>query len=151
MNHHSLSPASDHAMDRPRLPQSHVIRFGDGADLSAELLRLIRSGQKTAASGSWDHFRHSETDMPHAGDFIVGVDDRNSPSVLLRVEQADLVPFHRVSEDFIHAEGEGSPEEWREANEAYLRRKGPFSPEMMLLCLRFHLICPLLDERGQHG
>lgn len=128
-------------------PKAHVMSFGDGPDLSNELLHLIRTGQKTAASAALEGFQGQGDPVPSAGDFAIGVDSDMQPAVLLGFDRVEVLSFDEITLDFIEAEGEGEADEWYEANEAYYRRKGFFHPKMQVICTRFHLVADLMDDR----
>lgn len=130
-------------------PKAHVMNFGDGIDLSHELIRLVRSGAKTAASGALEDFQRKGDPVPEAGDFVIATDSGFRPAVLLRLTDVQVIAFADIPDDFIAAEGEGqSSEEWRDAHETYYRRKGYFRPDMPVICLRFELVDTITPDAG---
>lgn len=130
-------------------PKAHVVNFGDGIDLSHELIRLIRTGRKTAASGALEDFQSKGDPVPEAGDYVIAADSDFVPWVLLRLTDVQLMPFNQIPAEFIAAEGEAPDgEEWEDAHETYYRRKGYFSPDMMVICMRFIFVADLVPAQN---
>jgi uncharacterized protein YhfF len=121
--------------------------FGDSAELSGELLALIRSGRKRGgASLLWAHEADAEA-VPEAGDLEIVVDNLDAPCFLTRITEVEVVPFNRVSPRFAACEGEGdgSLAYWREAHWAFFsrecRRIGRVPSETMpVVCCSFEVL-----------
>lgn len=114
--------------------------FGDGPDLSAHLLDLIRSGAKTATCGALRNYEAEGAPLPQPGAQMLALDWEGEPALVYEVTEVKILPFDQVPEDFALAEGEGSFAEWRAAHEAFFARTGGFDPQMPVVCERFHLI-----------
>lgn len=94
---------------------ARVGAFGDSAELSEELLSLIRRGRKRGgASLVWAHEADAEP-IPTVGEIEIVVNHLNVPSVVTRTTSVEVVPFNQVSAQFTAREGEGdgSLEYWR--------------------------------------
>ena len=121
--------------------------FGDSAELSEELLNLIRAGRKRGgASLVWAHEAESES-IPSVGDIEIVVNHVNAPSLVTRVIGVEVVPFNRVSAQFAAREGEGdgSLEYWRREHWAYFTRECQRigrvpSEDMPVVCCSFEVL-----------
>lgn len=131
-----------------RYPQATRIRFGDGPELSAWLLGLIRAGRKTATCGSLKGYEDIGEPIPRPGDIVIADDWDGRPALAYRVTQVDVVPFDQVSEDFALAEGEGDYGAWHAGHEAYFARNAAFDPAMPIVCERFEVIATAEDSEG---
>lgn len=130
-----------------RYPSAQTFKFGDSADLSARLLALVRSGQKTATCGALRDYPKGSPDTPVVGrrDIALEWDDR--PAVVVETVEVSTCRYCDVTEDFALAEGENETlEGWREDHRQYFERNGGFDPEMELLCERFILVEDLAVE-----
>ena len=99
--------------------------FGDSAELSEELLSLIRTGVKRGgASLLWAHEAESEP-VPSVGEVEIVVDHLNAPAIVTRITEVEVVPFNQVSATFAAREGEGdgSLAYWRKEHWAYFSRE----------------------------
>ena len=102
-----------------------VSAFGDSAELSAELLALVRDGRKRGSAGLlWAYEADSEP-IARTGDIVIVVDHRNAPSLVTRITEVEVLPFNQVAAEFAAREGEGdgSLEYWREAHWAFFSRE----------------------------
>lgn len=114
--------------------------FSDSPELADELLALVLAGGKRATCSS---LTSCQADiMPTVGELSVILDGAGTPACVIRTTEVQIMPYREVSEDFMRAEGEGdlSPEYWRTEHEAYYRREGHFSPDMLVVCERFELV-----------
>ena len=131
------------------LPPGRVSRgeFGDSAELSAQLLALIRSGGKRATAGLLWAFEAEGEPVPERGDIEIAVDHDGRPAVVLRFTGIQVVPFDEVTGDFAREEGEGdlSLEFWRQAHWDFFTRecartgRKPAS-DMPVVCMRFEVL-----------
>lgn len=115
--------------------------FGDSAELSDQLLALVRSGQKTATCGALVDYETEGEPLPVVGrrDLITAWD--GTPAVLIEVTEVSLTRFPDVTEDFALAEGEDETlEGWRIGHRAFFERCGIWAPDMMLVCQRFRVV-----------
>ena len=121
--------------------------FGDSAQLSEELLALIRAGRKRGgASLVWGHEADAEP-IPSVGEIEIVVNHLNEPSLVTRTTAVEVVPFNRVSAQFAAREGEGDGtlEYWRREHWAYFSREcqriGRVPSETMLVvCASFEVL-----------
>ena len=122
---------------RKRYPGATTFRFGDGPELCSELLRLVRSGAKTATCGAARDFGEGGEPMPTVGRRDVALKWDGTPALVIETTEVTRRRFDEVSEGFALAEGEGSFAEWREGHIRYFERNGGWSPDMELVCERF--------------
>ena len=122
-----------------RYPGAETFRFGDGPDLCAELIALVRSGAKTASCGAVRSFEAGEP-MPVVGRRDIVLNWDGTPSLVIETVEVTRRRFDDVPEDFALAEGEGTFAEWREGHIRYFGRNGGWSSDMELICERFRLV-----------
>jgi len=126
---------------RAKYPDAETFTFGDGPELCALLLELVRSGKKSATCGALRDFEAGGEAMPLVGRQDIALDWDGTPALVIETISVERHRFCDVQEDFALAEGEsGSLEGWRADHEAYFARNGGFDPEMMLVCERFRLV-----------
>ena len=124
---------------RARYPGAATFRFGDGPALCAELLRLVRSGAKTATCGALRDYDAGEP-LPVVGRRDIALNWDGTPALVIETVEVTRRPFDAVPEEFALAEGEGTFAEWREGHVRYFERNGGWSPDMELVCERFRLV-----------
>ena len=92
--------------------------YGDSADLSIELLHLIRSGRKRAGTGLLWAYEHDQEPIAAAGDIEIVVDHRSRPALITRIVRSDVIAFNEVTAEYaaIEGEGDGSLEYWRKGH-----------------------------------
>lgn len=121
--------------------------FGDSAELSQELIELIRTGPKRATAALlWAMEQDGDT-MPAAGDIEIVVDHRQEPVLVTRTTSVEIVPFHAVTAEYaaIEGEGDGSLAFWREGHWRFFSRecgrigRAP-SNDMPVVCSVFELL-----------
>lgn len=123
--------------------------FGDSAELSNEMLDLIRSGQKRGgACLLWTYEALNEA-LPLVGEIEIVLDHLNEPALIFRVVNVEAKPFCEVGADFAAVEGEGdgdgSLEYWRQEHWKYFQREcarlGREPAEsMVVICESFELL-----------
>lgn len=134
---------------RARYPDAVTFRFGDGPDLCAELIGLVRSGKKTATCGALRDFGPGKDPMPVAGRKDIALNWDGTPALVIETVSVFQTRFCEVDEAFALAEGENdSLEGWRRDHRAFFERNGGWAPDMALLCERFRLV---EDLAGPHG
>ena len=115
--------------------------FGDNEQLCNELLRLVRSGRKTATCGALREFGPDGDAMPVVGRRDVALNWDGTPALILETLEVSQTRFCDVEESFALAEGENDDlEGWRRDHQRYFERNGGFDKEMMLVCERFKLV-----------
>jgi uncharacterized protein YhfF len=99
--------------------------YGDSAELSRELIELIRAGRKRAGTGLLWAMEHDGEPMPEAGSIEIVVDHDNEPVLLARLASVSIVPFDAVSAEYaaIEGEGDGSLDDWRKGHWAFFSRE----------------------------
>lgn len=123
--------------------------FGDSEDLCNELLRLVRSGRKTATCEALHNFGPDGEAMPVAGRRDVALNWDGTPALLVETIEVTQKRFCDVDESFALAEGENDDlAGWRRDHQAYFERNGGFDPEMMVVCERFRM---LHDYQGEES
>lgn len=116
-------------------------KFGDSEELCNELLRLVRSGKKTATCEALRAFESGAEEMPVVGRRDIALNWDGSPALLLETLEVTPMRFCDVEEDFALAEGENDDlAGWRRDHQAYFERSGDFDQEMIVVCERFRLI-----------
>jgi uncharacterized protein YhfF len=99
--------------------------YGDSAELSRELIDLIRLGPKRAGTGLlWAYEAESE-ELPQIGDIEIVVDHEYEPALLTRITRVEVVPFDNVTAEYAALEGEGdrSLESWRAGHWRFFSRE----------------------------
>ena len=115
--------------------------FGDSEDLCNELLRLVRSGHKTATCEALRNFGPDGEEMPVVGRRDVALNWDGSPALLVETIEVRQMRFCDVDESFALAEGENDDlEGWRRDHQRYFERNGGFDPKMLVVCERFKLV-----------
>lgn len=124
-----------------RYPGAATFKFGDGPELCAALLELVRTGRKTATCGALREFEEEGEAMPAVGRRDIALNWDGTPALVIETESVALERYCDVGESFALAEGENdSLAGWREDHRDYFTRNGGFDPEMMLVCERFRLV-----------
>jgi uncharacterized protein YhfF len=121
--------------------------FGDGPEMSAELLDLVLQGRKTATADLLWHYEDAGEPPPRPGQLSVVTTWDGEPRALIETTAAPVVPYDRVTAEFARAEGEGdlSLEHWRRVHWDYYTRqlagtpREP-TPDMPVVCERFRLL-----------
>jgi uncharacterized protein YhfF len=122
-------------------PEAETFRFGDTAALCAEILALVRSGQKTATCEAASAYGKGGDAWPEVGRRDVALNWDGTPALMIDTVEVTTRRFSDMDAEFVKAQGEFRDlEHWRAAYEAYFRRTGGFSPDMKLMCERFELI-----------
>lgn len=124
--------------------------YGDSAELSNELIELIRSGSKRAGSSLLWAIERDGDGMPLVGDVEIVIDHRHEPVLLTRITRVDVVPFNEVSAEYaaIEGEGDGSLEYWRQGHWRFFDReckrigREP-AQDMPVVCAVFELLASL--------
>ena len=125
---------------RNRYPGAETFTFGDGPDLCARLLTLVRSGHKTASTGALRDFESGDP-MPVPGRRDIALHWDGRPACVIETQQVITCPFNQVTAEMALAEGE-NPNliGWQTDHIAYFTRTGGFAPDMLVVWERFKLI-----------
>ena len=124
-----------------KYPSAQTFKFGDGPEMSAQLLELVRSGKKTATCGALRDFEDGREAMPMVGREDIALNWDGTAALVIETISVEQCHYCDVGADFALAEGENeSLEGWRADHKAYFARNGGFEPEMLLVCERFRLV-----------
>ncbi|MGF1447711.1 MAG: ASCH domain-containing protein [Pikeienuella sp.] len=136
-----MSPASVVEALQARYPGAETFRFGDSAELSAELLELIRTGRKRATVTALRDVEAGREAMPELGRQDIALDWDGRPALVIETVEVRVQRFDEVDEAFALDEGEDdSLAGWRASHREYFERNGGFDPAMMLICERFRVV-----------
>ena len=127
----------------PHVDRTELISFtfGDNEELCNELLRLVRSGKKTATCDALREFGPGKEAMPVVGRTDIALNWDGTPALLLETVEVTQKRFCDVDERFALEEGENDDlDGWRNDHQEYFARNGGFDTEMMLVCERFRLL-----------
>ena len=120
---------------------STTFTFGDSEELCNDLLRLVRSGKKTATCEALREFGPEGEAMPVVGRRDIALNWDGTPALIIETLEVTRMRFCDVDECFALAEGENDDlEGWRCDHQQYFERNGGFDREMMLVCERFKLV-----------
>lgn len=134
----------------PDLPEAvpGAWAFGATPAHADGLLALVLDGVKTGtASSLWDYEATGDP-QPYLGEFSIILDGTGTPRAVIETIDLQTVPFHEVTAEHAHAEGEGdrSLAAWREIHERYWRTHSDnprgYEPDMPVICERFRLVHP---------
>ena len=99
--------------------------YGDSAELSIELLDLIKSGRKRAGTGLLWAYEYDKEPIAQTGDIEIVIDHNNQPALVTRVVSSDVVAFNEVTAEYAAIEGEsdGSLDYWRKGHWNFFSRE----------------------------
>ncbi len=124
--------------------------FGDSPSLKDELLALVLSGRKRAATTLVREMEAQGHPEPKLGAYSVILDGSDEPAAVIRTVALRHVRFSEVDEGHALLEGEGDMtlETYRREHARYFRRVGErlgfdFDPDMEVVLERFELVYPL--------
>ena len=128
-------------------PGASVGSFGDSAELSDQLIALVRSGQKTATCAALRDYETEGEPLPEVGQYEIVLDATDTPVLVLKTLWVETLRFADVDWAFAKDEGENDTlEGWRSDHRAYFERNGGFDPDMLLVCQRFTVVEDLLSD-----
>jgi uncharacterized protein YhfF len=129
-----------------RYPGAVTFKFGDNAELCAELLTLVRSGKKVATCGAKRQYENGEP-MPEPGRRDIALDWSGKPALVIETLEVVECAFSAVTEEMALAEGEDETlEGWRAGHRQYFERNGGFFQEMAVISERFILVEDLTES-----
>lgn len=119
-----VSQLAAHGITLPHGPV-RVDGYGDSAELSKELIDLIKSGRKRAGTGLLWAYEHDRKPIAETGDIEVVIDHCNEPTMITRIVTSEIVAFIEVSAEYaaIEGEGDGSLEYWRKRHWNFFSRE----------------------------
>lgn len=122
-------------------PGAGTFKFGDGPELSARLINLVRQGKKRATCGALRDFEDDPDAMPVVGRTDICAHWDGTPALVIKTLKVQQIRFCDVTEEMALAEGEDETLlGWRKGHKAFFRRNGGWDPEMMLVFEHFELI-----------
>ena len=122
-------------------PEAETFRFGDGPELSAEILALVRAGKKTATCEAMRVYEAEGDALPVVGRRDVALNWDGTPALMVETAEVGTRRFDEMDAAFVAAQGEFRDlAHWRAAYKAYFTRNGGFSPDMELMCERFRVV-----------
>ncbi len=103
----------------------HADGYGDSAELSEDLLALIRSGRKRAGTGLLWGYEHDGEHIAKAGDIEIVLDHLQKPVLVTRIVSSEVMPYSEVTAEYaaIEGEGDGSLAYWRKAHWGFFSRE----------------------------
>lgn len=124
-----------------KYPGAIAFRYGDGPELNAEILALVRSGKKTVSCDAIANFEARGEALPKPDRIDVALDWDGNAVLAVRTVAVDVIAFDKMSEDLITDQAEFRDlAHWRVGYEAYLRRAGVFAPDAPMLVERFEVV-----------
>lgn len=128
-------------------PGAAIGSFGDSEELSAELIALVRSGQKTATCAALRDYEAEGEPLPEIGQYEIVLDATDTPVLVLKTLWVEIKRFADVDWGFAKDEGEDDTlDSWRRNHRAFFERNGGFDPDMLLVCQRFSVAQDLLAD-----
>lgn len=132
---------------KQKYPSASIGSFGDSAELSAELIALVRSGKKTATCAALRDYEAEGEPLPEVGQYEIVLDTTETPVLVLKTLWVATLRFADVDWAFAKDEGEDDTlESWRRNHRAFFERNGGFDPDMLLVCQRFAVVEDLLAD-----
>lgn len=124
-----------------KYPGAETFRFGDNQRMMTDILRLVRSGQKTVTCDALAAFEQRGDALPKVGRIDIALDWLGNPACAIRTVDVRHVRFDQFDQELVRDHGE-FPDlaAWRVGYEAELRRAGLFAPDVMMLVERFELV-----------
>ena len=122
-------------------PGAGTFKFGDSAEMSLELINLVRAGKKRATCGALSDFDDEPEAMPVVGRTDIVAHWDGTPALVIKTVRVQQVRFCDVTKNMALAEGENDTlEGWRKGHKAFFKRNGGYDPEMMLVFESFELV-----------
>ncbi|MEM9319814.1 MAG: ASCH domain-containing protein [Pseudomonadota bacterium] len=123
-----------------RYPGALTFRFGNSAEMSAQLLALVRAGRKRATCSSQADIAAAGA-PPEVGRRDIALNWDGTPALVIETVELRPTRFADMTEDMALMEGENeSLDGWRADHRAYFEREGTFAPDMLLLWERFEVV-----------
>lgn len=141
--------AGGRAVTRPDLqtlvdahPDAETFRFGDGPALSAEILALVRSGDKTVTVEAMRVYDGPDGDsLPEVGRRDIALEWDGRPAMMVETVAVGRMRFDEMTEDRVAAQGEFRDlAHWRDGYRAYFERTGGWSEDLELMVETFRVV-----------
>lgn len=128
-----------------RYPGAESFRFGDSADLTAQLLALVRAGKKRATCSSVLNAKLGNA-MPELGRRDIALNWDGTPALVIETLELREVRFRDMPEWMALMEGENATlAEWQQDHQRFFERHGVFDPDMLLVWERFEVVEDFAD------
>ena len=122
-------------------PDCETYRFGDSAELSAEILALVRAGKKTATCEAARAYSNGGDEWPEVGRRDVALEWDGTPAVMTETVSVETRRFGDMDEAFVQAQGEFRDlAHWKVEYRAYFERTGGFEDDMKVMCETFKVV-----------
>ena len=126
---------------RARYPRAVAFRYGDSAELNAEILGLVRAGRKTMSCDALPAFTARGEPVPEVGRTDIALDWDGNPALAVQTVTVEHIPFDRMDESRIPPQGEFRDlDHWRQGYRAYLTRSGHFAPDVVMVVETFRVV-----------
>lgn len=114
-----------------RSPGAVTFRCGDNARLTAHILDLVRSGQKTVTCSALASYVASEAPLPEPGRTDIALDWDGHPVLAIQTVAVEIIPFDQMDAARVPAQGEFRDlDDRRAGDERHRRRTGHFAPNV---------------------
>jgi len=124
-----------------RYPGAVSFTYGDGPELSAQILALIRAGRKTISCDALAAFHARGEALPKPGRTDIALNWDGTPALVIQTLAVDLIRFDQMPAALIPPQGEFTDlADWQKGYRAYLTRSGHFAPDATILVETFRLI-----------
>lgn len=122
-------------------PDCETYRFGDSAALSAEILALVRAGQKTATCEAARAYSEGGDAWPEVGRRDIALEWDGTPAVMTETVSVETRRWSEMDEAFVKAQGEFRDlAHWQDGYRAYFERTGGWSEDMKIMCETFKVV-----------
>lgn len=122
-------------------PDCETFRFGEGPEICAAILDLVRAGTKTATCEAARVYSSDGDAWPEVGRRDIALNWDGTPALMIETMKVETRRFHEVDADFVKAQGEFRDlEHWQEIYRAYFEANGGFSEDMKIMCETFRII-----------
>lgn len=120
-------------VENPQFKVSHRWSFGDN-EAAGNLVKLVLSGQKTAATGL---YREGQI-IPKKGEYAEILDSNNKSVCIIQYTDVVIKPFLEVDYEYVLKEGESDKnlDEWREKHRIFFPE---LSDDTLVVCEEFFL------------
>ncbi|WP_422370976.1 ASCH domain-containing protein [Hoeflea sp.] len=133
-----------------RYPGAKTYKSGDSERLNREIIRLMRSGRKTATCAVPEEFADDPGSYPEVGRIDIALDWNGAPAMATRTLSLEEISFSQMDETRIPAQGEFEDlEDWRNGYRAYYQRQGSFDPDMIFIYERFEVVEDFAAEESR--
>ena len=125
--------------------EPRVTHLGDNVKDSETQLNQVISGKKRAISHSLLGLQLRKEPLPKIGDFTVLTDWNGKARCIIRTVAVRLTPFFSIRSSYAKMDGNGSLDEWKDAQWAYYSRElEPFGrvprDSMIVVCEVFEKV-----------